>query len=116
MLGRERAEVRLIWVDVGDDATIPDDADEAALRDLVHDPPVTRAQTRRACVVGNQFDPRADRDTRLDSGRKKTCAKWVHDAVIGSARGELDLRRMTEEEFRRQRRFRGRRAVPNSTA
>ena len=84
------AELCLVWVDVGDDAAIPGDADQAALRDLVNDAAVTRAQTERACVVGNQLDPRAYRDPRLDSCRKKTCASGIHDGVIGSGRPELD--------------------------
>ena len=106
--------MRAIGVDVGDDAAVPDDTDQAALRDVVDDPAIACAQTGSACVVGNQLDPRSDRDARLDTGRKETCASGIHDGVIGFDRANLDP--PWEEELPNQRRFSRRRAVPNSTA
>jgi hypothetical protein len=110
--------VRVIGVDVGDDAAVPDDADEATLRDVVDDPAVARGETGSARVVGYELDPRSDRDTRLDAGRKETCASGIHVGVIGFDRADLDPFWMTfwRRTFGFSEDFSCRRAVPKSTA
>ena len=64
----ERAERGVIGVDLNHAATIPDDADDAAVVDVLDDPAVPGVETAVGLRVGDELDPGSDGDTRFDAG------------------------------------------------
>jgi hypothetical protein len=80
----------VVGVDLDGAAAVPGDPDVAAVVDVLHHAPIAGGETGALRGIRDELDARPDRDARLDAGRKKSCAEWIHGRLIGFDTARLE--------------------------